>query len=148
MTEVSFHFNVPDKLRHACLLLRKAHQSGRPMGVVGPPAELQALDTALWEVSAPDFIPHCSSDAPAQVLAQTSIVLAPDCSAIEHSHMLLQLGSEVPAGFERFERLIEIVGLDAPDRQQARRRWRYYADRGYAMKRWDASAAAGSRRKA
>ena len=145
MTEVSFHFNVPDKLRHACLLLRKAHQSGQAMGVVGPAAELQALDAALWAVSALDFVPHCTAQAPAQVLARTSIVLAPDCGAIEHSHMLLQLGEEVPEGFERFERLIEIVGLEEADRQHARRRWRYYADRGYAMKRWDAATAGRAR---
>lgn len=143
MTEVSFHFNVPDKLRHACRLLRKAHQARRPMGVVGPMAELQTLDVALWEISALDFVPHCTTQAPARVLAQTPIVLAPDCAAIGHSHMLLQLGEEVPAGFERFERLVEVVGLDEQDRQHARRRWRYYADRGYAMKRWDAAAAAG-----
>lgn len=140
MTEVSFHFNVPDKLRHACLLLRKAHRAGQAMGVVGPAAELQALDTALWSISALDFIPHCTTQAPAPVRAQTPIVLAPDCGAIKHSHMLLQLGAEVPEGFERFERLIEIVGLDDQDRQHARQRWRYYADRGYEMKRWDAAA--------
>lgn len=146
MTEVSFHFNVPDKLRHACLLLRKAHHAGHAMGVVGPAAELRALDSALWAVSALDFVPHCTTQAPAQVLARTAIVLALDCGAIAHSHMLLQLGEVVPEGFERFERLIEIVGLDEPDRQHARRRWRYYADRGYAMKRWDATATGRARR--
>lgn len=140
MTEVSFHFNVRNRLRHACLLLRKAHQTGQQIGVVGPAAELEALDVALWQLSALDFVPHCTAQAPAQVLAQTLIVLAPQCSAIEHSHMLLQLGTEVPEGFERFERLIEIVTPDEQDRQHARRRWRYYADRGYAMKRWDAAA--------
>ena len=34
MTEVAFHFNVPDKLGYACRLLRKAYAAGGPVGVV------------------------------------------------------------------------------------------------------------------
>lgn len=140
MTEVSFHFNVANKLRHACFLLRKAYRQQRPMGVVGPAHELRALDTALWEVSALDFVPHCLADAADHVLSATPIVLAPDCEAIRHSDMLLHMGAEMAPGFERFARLVEIVGLDLEDRQQARQRWRYYADRGYSITRWDAAA--------
>jgi DNA polymerase III subunit chi len=43
----------------------------------------------------------------------------------------------VPEGFERFERLIEVVTQDDEDRQRARRRWKHYADRGYAITRRD-----------
>ncbi len=53
--------------------------------------------------------------------------------AIPHSQVLLNLGHEVPGGFERFERLIEVVSLDDADRQGARGRWKHYADRGYAI---------------
>jgi DNA polymerase-3 subunit chi len=49
----------------------------------------------------------------------------------------VNLGVEVPTGFERFERVIEVVGLDDADRQLARTRWRHYADRGYTMTRHD-----------
>ena len=28
MTEIAFHFNVPDKLAYSCRLLRKAYLSG------------------------------------------------------------------------------------------------------------------------
>ena len=45
--------------------------------------------------------------------------------------------SQVPAGFERFERLIELVGNVDDDRAQARQRWRHYADRGYAITHHD-----------
>lgn len=145
MTEVSFHFNVANKQRHACLLLRKAYRMGRAIGVVGEADALGALDTALWEVSALDFVPHCLADAPAHVVNATPIVLATDCSAITHSQMLLHLRADITPGFERFERLIEIVGLDAEDRRQARERWRYYADRGYTIRRWDLAARRAAR---
>ena len=49
----------------------------------------------------------------------------------------MNLGQEVPAGFERFERFIELVTLADDDRAAARTRWKHYSDRGYAMKRHD-----------
>jgi DNA polymerase-3 subunit chi len=51
--------------------------------------------------------------------------------------VLVNLGEHVPAGFDRFERLIEVVTLDDADRQQARGRWKHYTDLGYAIVRHD-----------
>ncbi|RDJ93817.1 DNA polymerase III subunit chi, partial [Lacticaseibacillus rhamnosus] len=36
--------------------------------------------------------------------------------------------------FSRFQRLVEIVGTDASDRQAARERYRFYRDRGYEIR--------------
>ena len=55
------------------------------------------------------------------------------------SQVLVNLGAELPAGFGRFERLIDIVSDDEADRRLARSRWRHYADRGYAITRHDFS---------
>ena len=42
----------------------------------------------------------------------------------------------MPAGFERFLRLIEVVSsVDEQDRGHARLRWKQYASRGYAIAR-------------
>ncbi|MDR2154846.1 MAG: DNA polymerase III subunit chi [Burkholderiaceae bacterium] len=138
MTEVAFHFNVSDKLAYACRLLRKAYGAGKPVGVVAPPPMLKDLDAALWSFSALDFIPHCVASAPADMLASTPIVLAPDCAALPpHARVLVHLGADVPDGFEHFERLIELVSADDDDRAKARRRWRHYANQGYAIAQYD-----------
>jgi len=50
----------------------------------------------------------------------------------------------VPEGFERFERLIEVVSQDDGDRQRARARWKHYADRGYAIQRHDLAQREGA----
>lgn len=142
MTEIAFHFNMPDKLGYACRLLRKAHAAGGPVGVVGPEAAVRALDSALWTFSALDFVPHCLASASPEMLARTPIVLATDTAQLAHSGVLVHLGAEVPAGFERFERLIELVGTSDDDRAEARQRWRHYADRGYAIQRHDLAAQA------
>ena len=138
MTEVTFHFNAPDKLGHACRLLRKAVASGAKVVVTGDDTLLRELDAALWTFAPLEFLPHClGSEAAPALLAASPVVLAESARAAPHQHVLVNLGSSVPEGFERFERLIEVVTLLDDDRQHARRRWKHYADRGYAIKRED-----------
>ena len=69
MTEVMFHFNVPDRIGYACRLLRKIHASGSRVGVVADESLLHELDQRLWTFTALDFIPHCRSDADAAMRA-------------------------------------------------------------------------------
>lgn len=138
MTEVAFHFNVPEKLAYACRLLRKATGMGSRIVVTGEPDLLRALDTELWTFSAQEFIPHChAATAEAPVLAASPVVLADTPRGTPHQQVLVNVGGRVPEGFERFERLIEIVSQDEGDRLQARARWKHYADRGYAITRHD-----------
>ncbi len=148
MTEVAFHFNAPDKVGYACRLLRKAHAAGAQVVVTGLMPLLRQLDTELWTFSALDFIPHCLADAthatPAAVLSASPIVLSVSPQAAPARQVLLNLGADVPEGFERFERLIEVVTQDDADRQQARVRWKHYADRGYAITRHDRATAKDS----
>lgn len=142
MTEISFHFNAPDKLAHACRLLRKACNAGHQVVVVGPDATLRQLDMALWTFSALDFVPHCFADAASALLKNSCIQLGQsDASAgnVPARQMLVNLDEAVPAGFERYERVIELVGNDEADRLSARVRWKHYAARGYAMVRHDVS---------
>ncbi|WP_326543107.1 DNA polymerase III subunit chi [Pseudorhodoferax sp.] len=137
MTEIAFHFNAPDKLAYACRLLRKAVAAGARAVVTGPDHALARLDQQLWTFSALDFVPHCMADSPARVLQATPVVLAVDALQAPLHPVLVNLGDLVPAGFERFERLIEVVSGDADDRALARERWRHYAARGYAIVRHD-----------
>lgn len=140
MTEVTFHFNAPDKLGHACRLLRKAVATGAKVVVTGESALLAELDVALWTFSPLEFVPHCVDSGPPAVVAASPVVLAGSARSAPHQHVLVNLGASVPDGFERFERLIEVVSTDEADRLQARRRWKHYADRGYAIERADLAA--------
>jgi DNA polymerase-3 subunit chi len=140
MTEIAFHFNAPDKLAYACRLLRKAVASGAKVVVTADEGSLQALDTQLWTFAALEFLPHCRADSPIEQRMASPIVLATQLDgneALPHHHVLLNLSSAVMAGFERFERTIEVVTLDEQDRHNARQRWKHYADRGYAISRHD-----------
>ena len=139
MTEVAFHFNAPDKLAYACRLLRKAVASGARVVVTAPAEVLGRLDALLWTFSQTDFIAHARHDAEPDVLAASPVVLAEASGApgLPHRQVLLNLGEGLPAGFEGYQRVIEVVSLDEADRQRARGRWKQYTERGYAILRHD-----------
>ena len=141
MTEIAFHFNVPDKLLYSCRLLRKAYLSGAKVVVTGEPEVLAQLDQLLWSFSATEFVPHCRLTAEAGTLAATPVLLAESLTTLPHHGVLVNLGHGIPDQFERFERFIEVVTQDDDDRLAARSRWKHYADRGYTMKRHDLAAA-------
>jgi len=141
VTGIEFRFNAADKVDYACRLLRKAVAAkGAQLVVTGDAVTLGAVDAALWQLSPTDFIAHCHADAQEAVLSRSPVVLAsPTAGTLPDRPVLINLAREVPVGFERFERLIELVGIDDGERQAGRVRWRHYADRGYAMTRFDLS---------
>ena len=143
MTEVAFHFNAPDKLGYACRLLRKAVGTGARVMVTGQADTLRELDVALWTFAPLEFLPHCSGQATPATLAASPVVLAESVRSAPHQQVLVNLGGAVPDGFERFERLIEVVTEQEQDRLDARQRWKHYADRGYAIQKHDVTARPG-----
>ncbi|MEY4294408.1 MAG: hypothetical protein RLY82_96 [Pseudomonadota bacterium] len=138
MTEIAFHVNAPDKLDYACRLLRATQKKSAQVLVLGQMDALKSLSAKLWALSATEFLPHCLADAAPEVVVHSPIVLSVELpSSSSDSQVLLNLGAVLPAGFERFERLIELVGQDSDDLQAARTRWKHYKDRGYALSRYD-----------
>lgn len=137
MTEIAFHFNAPDRLAYACRLLRKAVSSGAKLVVTGQSDTLQQLDAALWTLSPMDFVPHCFLESEPHVVTASSVILAASTESVPLRQVLVNLGPAVPNGFEHFDRLIEVVGLDDEDRQVARDRWKHYAERGFVITRHD-----------
>jgi len=140
MTEIQFHFNVPERLGYACRLLRKATRQGVGVTVTAAPPTLTLLDRTLWSFEPAEFLPHVllrGDDALPPRLQRTPIVLTPHAARGSQHRVLLHLGDEPAEGFESFDRLIEIVSADPAEREGARRRWRHYAARGYDIKRHD-----------
>lgn len=143
MTEIAFHFNVPDKLAYGCRLLRKAYLSGTRVVVTAEADVLAQLDQSLWSFSPTEFVPHCRCDAGEDNLAVTPVWLAESLQDCARHEVLINLGQGIPAGFERFERFIEVVAQGDDERLAARSRWKHYIDRGYTMKRHDLATAKG-----
>lgn len=132
MTRVDFYFNAADKLQVACRLAGKAIAQGQRLLIYAPqPDTAQRIDRLLWTWPATGFVPHCAAhDA---LAADTPVLIAGDAEACRIGDVLLNLASETPPAFERFERLLELVARDDADRQAARARYRFYRERGYAI---------------
>ncbi len=143
MTRVSFHFNVPQRLVYACRLLRKATRQNARVTVTGDRGALAELDRALWSFEPTEFIPHVllrEGETLSERLHDTPVCLTAHPGQAPHHGVLVNLGNEPPAGFESFERLIEIVSTDETDRAAARARWKHYAARGYEIEKHEVEA--------
>jgi DNA polymerase-3 subunit chi len=140
MTQVAFHLDAPDKAAYTCRLLRKAVSVGTRVLVTGDGRELEHLDSALWCFAPREFVPHCRTDAPAQVLSRSAIVLAsPVIPDVMNMTALVHLGGAMAVDMGRFEKVIEVVGQGEQDRAEARARWKQYAAQGHELTHHDAS---------
>jgi len=137
MTQIEFHFNATDRMAYACRLLRKAVSQGQRLFVVAELGFLTRLDHALWAVSPHDFVSHCWGTQEGVVLARSSVILAPELMALSGVTTAVNLGPQVPANFDQFERVIEVVSDDPSERAEARVRWKQYTALGYTLIRRD-----------
>jgi len=139
-----FHLRVADRIGYACRLLRKARAHDARVVVCAPSPTLARLDALLWTSDPTSFVPHVrlapGTENPPRD-DPTPIWLVEDVEQAPAAHdVLVNLGDELVAGFEAFARVIEIVPEDKAAKQAARLRWKYYADRGYVLKRHEVRA--------
>jgi DNA polymerase III subunit chi len=149
MADVTFHFNVAERIPYLCRLLRKAVAMGKPTLVLLPGEEVAALDQALWTHAQEAFLPHAVwGQASPAVLKHSLVWLADQVPNLDPSlpprDVLINTLWGLPEGWARYERVLELVGLDDAERQHARARWRLYTETGLAPRRHDAAAPAPS----
>ena len=131
MTTVAFHLQVPDKFAYACRLLRKAVAKGARLVVTADAPTLARLNQDLWTFSGVDFVPHCHDSAPDRVVRRSPVVLAESPKASGQTMTLINLGHQIPTGFDGFGQVIEVIPMEDEDLRLARERWKYYAKAGY-----------------
>ena len=142
MTSIDFYFNADDRLQVACRLAGKAAARGKKLLVLASDAELaQRMDKLLWTWPATGFVPHCFAHDP--LAAETPVLIATAPEDEPACEILLNLGDEAPARFERYERLLEIVPADGDARLAGRARYKFYRDRGFQIANHDLAAKGG-----
>jgi len=136
MTSIDFYFNAEDRLQVACRLAGKAMAQKKRVLIYAPEAETaQRIDKLLWTWPATGFVPHCAPHDP--LAAETPVLIDSAGEAPAGCEVLLNLSAECPPHFERFERLLEVVGSGDEERASGRGRYRFYRDRGYAIANHD-----------
>ena len=139
MTSIDFYFNAGDRLQVACRLAGKAFAQKKKLLIFAPATDTaRRIDNMLWTWQQLSFIPHCSAHDP--LAAHTPVLITSESTAAPECDVLLNLGVECPPFFERYARLLEIVGRDDAERSHARGRFKFYKERGYAIGTHDLAA--------
>lgn len=138
--QVTFHFNVPDKLVYTSRLVRKARARQARLVICGDEAELAQLSSQLWALTPESFLAHAPAHAPDHLVRHSPVLLVPQPRGDEAADVLVNLGQDMPSGRDGFPRVIEIVSFGEADRAQARVRWRAYVASGITPERHDVAA--------
>jgi DNA polymerase-3 subunit chi len=106
------------------------------MLIYAPEADLAGkIDRMLWTWPAIGFVPHCPAhDA---LAAETPVLISSADETPPACDLILNLGAGCPPHFERFARLLEVVGADEEERKAGRERYRFYVERGYKISNHD-----------
>jgi DNA polymerase-3 subunit chi len=136
MTAIDFYSRVADPLRLAARLVAKAvGQHGSARVLTADAATTAALDRLLWQEPDVSFLPHCRLGHPDA--GETPVLVDDSREHAGPAAVLINLHSEPPPFFSRFERLIEIVGAQDHELAAGRARYRFYRERGYAIENHD-----------
>lgn len=140
MTRIDFYTHAADKLQVACRLTLKAREHGLRVLIFTPdPGLTERIDKLLWTTPAIGFVPHCRADD--RLAGVTPVIIGHAVEAPPHDEVLVNLDLETPSFFSRFQRVIEIVGLDPDDSEAGRARFRFYRDRGYDIRHHNVGSA-------
>lgn len=135
MTRVDFYILQDVDLgaahRFACRLVAKAIGGGVPVHLhVDDAAAAADLDDLLWNYPEQRFLPHAVQGETAAGPLAAPVVVGWELPA-EPDGVLVNLASEVPTFFGRFDRVAEIVVDEV--RARGRDRYKFYRDRGYPL---------------
>ena len=139
MTQVDFYILDSDsddaRLLLACKIVDKATQLEHHVYIHSTSDdEARKLDELLWTFVQGSFIPHRVvrselSDPPLEPV----VIGVNQPPGPGRWDVLVNLATDVPDFFSRYERVAEVVDANAARREQSRERYRYYRDRGYKL---------------
>lgn len=92
------------------------------------PSMSNQIDNLLWTYRDISFIPH----EQLQSVSSAPVTISHEQEPANHE-ILINLATDVPDFFSRFERVVEIIDTSDSQRRQGRLRYRYYHDRGYEL---------------
>ncbi len=140
-TRVSFYVlngtEATTRLGYACRLTEKAYKlNNRIHAHARDTAMASALDVYLWTFRQGSFVPHelltTSSQPDAESRAPVTIGSADTGETVPPpgADLLINLADEVPAFFDRYPRIAEIIDGSPAGREAGRARHRFYREQG------------------
>ncbi|MCP5450252.1 MAG: DNA polymerase III subunit chi [Gammaproteobacteria bacterium] len=135
MPRIDFYV-LPDQKENgrallACRLADKAYGLGHTVYVfTASEARAAALDDLLWTFRQDSFVPH--ERYPLVGEEGSPVLVGTAAPATVEAQVLINLADALPEGFERYERVIELVDQHPEVLAQSRERFRQYREQGCA----------------
>lgn len=138
MTKVDFYILDTGSTEHtACKLVEKAFSLGHRIYVHTESAtQAKKMDEMLWTYRAGSFIPHQCYQPDGEIKDSPVLVGYHELEGID-CDVLINLCTDVPLFFSRFDRVAEIIGNDDLAKEFGRQRFRFYRDRGYSLNTYE-----------
>ncbi|HMH30553.1 MAG TPA: DNA polymerase III subunit chi [Steroidobacteraceae bacterium] len=111
-----------------CRLTEKAYLKDLKIVIVSDTlADAQALDELLWTFNDRSFIPHKVCLDEQSVDPATAVHLTVE-TALPTADLLVNLAQRLPAQFQRYARIAEVIDADEERRRLGRERFKAYRD--------------------
>lgn len=132
MTRIDFYQLDPQR-HHAdkvvCQLCQKAYEKQQKTLLLTQSSDQTTrLDRQLWVFNDDSFIPH---DTEQQDSFETPILINNSPDIADERQLLINLSDSIPDNFAQYERIIELVTEE--NKQQARKHYSFYKERGYPL---------------
>ena len=140
MTRVDFYIlpESGDRERFTCELAGKIRRQDLGLHIhTASPEAATKLDTLLWTFKDTSFLPHSLLE---DAKEEDKLTIACEGYRSEPQSVLINLGDDIPAFADNFERVVEIVPPQENHRQQARQRYKQYRDAGFDLHNHDLSS--------
>ncbi|MCB1616736.1 MAG: DNA polymerase III subunit chi [Pseudomonadales bacterium] len=136
MTRVDFYIladsALESRLSFACRLIDKIWKRGHDIYIHVPDLiSAELVDQLLWEEKPDSFIPHSIRHDQPKNHEQIEIGYGNDPGS--HHDVMINLGTDIPEFFSRFERVAEIVCQEKGMLETSRLNWKFYQSRGYPL---------------
>lgn len=113
----------------ACRLTEKAYLRDLRVVIVNDTlADAQALDSLLWTFNERSFVPHQVCLDEHSLDPATPVQLTVESAGPSSADLLVNLTGRLPANWERYPRIAEIIDADEERRRLGRERFKSYRD--------------------
>jgi DNA polymerase-3 subunit chi len=119
----------PERLNFVCRLTETAYKAGNTVYLLAASSsEAVELNKLLWTFRDDGFVPHNLSGDSHQ--ASAPIMIGHEQPTSKEYGLIINLANPVPADFDRFQRIAEIIDASATVRQSGRQRFTQYRAAG------------------
>lgn len=141
MARVDFYLlkqsGVESRFAFACRLAEKAYRLNNTVHIhTSDEGHASQIDDLLWTFRDGSFVPH-SSVNDSQSSATSPVRISCGAADVEPCDLLINLCDDIPHFAEAFPRVAELVSSDDSCKQESRKRFAAYREKGHSLETHD-----------